>query len=190
MGRGPSRFRADDLRERAVKNRRQTGVLAVLLLVVAIVCGCSEVTPTPIVVTRVVKVTPVATVEPTATSTPGPTTTETPFPTFTPRPTFTRSPTRTPKPTATPTPSMSMEEWQAAMGEAIVSDLESMSDVTRVNLVRWNTGLVAIELQTTDPSTTSKEWAIGSTLSVWITNKRFRRASIIGVRPGVFVRGH
>jgi len=87
-----------------VRNRRQTGVLVVLMLVISVVCGCSEATPEVVEVTRVVEVTATATEEPTATPPPEPTATKTPAPTLTPRPTFTRGPTRTPLPTPTPTP--------------------------------------------------------------------------------------
>jgi hypothetical protein len=58
--------------------------------------------------------------------------------------------TATPRPTRRPTatPERTMEDWQSEMAEAIISDLEGFSDVERVNLVRWDEGLLEIEVQT------------------------------------------
>jgi hypothetical protein len=56
--------------------------------------------------------------------------------------------TATPRPPATATPERTMEDYQSGLAEAIVSDLEGLSDVERVNLVRWSEGHLKIELQT------------------------------------------
>lgn len=58
--------------------------------------------------------------------------------------------TATPRPTTAPTPApaRSMEDVQADLAGAIVSDLEKLDDVERVNLARFDTGLLEIELST------------------------------------------
>ena len=75
-------------------------LIIVTAAVIVALCGCAAATPTPIVITQIIKVTQTATVEPTATPTATPTLeptiTQTPAPTFTPKPTFTRVPTSTP----------------------------------------------------------------------------------------------
>ena len=58
--------------------------------------------------------------------------------------------TATPRPTPRPTstPERSMEDFQADVGQALISDLEELGDVERVNLVRFDTGLLELELVT------------------------------------------
>jgi len=78
--------------------------------------------------------------------------------------------TATPRPTAepAPAPARSMEDFQAGMSQAVVSDLEKLSDVERVNLVRFDTGLLEIELSTVwagDDRQPEVSWKIVSLLA-------------------------
>lgn len=82
------------------------------------------------------------------------------------------TPTPTVPPPATATPERAMEDWQSEIGEALISDLEGFDDVERVNLVRWDTGLLEIEVNTVWASRDNQpevSWNIVTTLADVLT---------------------
>lgn len=53
-----------------------------------------------------------------------------------------------PVPSPAPTPQLTMEDYQSDFRRDIISYLEGLYDVERVNLVRWDEGLLEIEVKT------------------------------------------